>query len=115
MKNTQFFKGVSTSIRFSDRTNEKSYKVLNSPNFSKFNAFVEHAINSQVIIDHGTTEEKLKLLGLDNILELLTLVGHDIEDNEVDISPAAEKKEKILVAAEEEQEQSPSNDGRPGL
>jgi hypothetical protein len=116
MGNIQFLKGVSTSIRFSDRTNEKSYKLLNSPDFINFNAFVEHAINSQVIIDQGSTEEKLKLLGLENILELLTSVGHDSGDTEekvIDISAAAERKEKIILSVDEEQ--APGNDGRPGL
>ena len=61
-------------------------------------------------------EEKLKLLGLNNILELLTLASIDSDDSKervINLSPAAEKIEKTIVSVDEEI--APGGDGRPGL
>lgn len=113
MDKIRFNKGISTSIRFSDRTKDKTYDHLNSSSFSNFNAFVEQAINNQVIIDQGSTEEKLKLLGLENILDLLTPVEDkkEIIEKEVVKDSSAAKKSVLVV----DEEISIEGDGRPSL
>lgn len=74
MKKSYWKSGDSKSIRLTDRITPRTYEALNSKEMMirhNRNRFITKAINNQVILEYGTIEEKIRLLGIDDLSELL--------------------------------------------
>lgn len=62
--------GDSRSIKLTKRISDEAYEALNTKDMrvrSNRNKFIAKAINSQTIIEFGTLEEKLRLIGIDDL------------------------------------------------
>lgn len=75
--------GDSTSIRLTDVISPKTFTILNNEEVLNRNQFIAKGMNSQAIIEYGSTEEKLQLIGLSNLSDLLNLSAV-IKDEDTD-------------------------------
>ncbi|MGB3368517.1 MAG: hypothetical protein WBA54_13560 [Acidaminobacteraceae bacterium] len=68
--------GDSRSLRLTDKISFKAYELLNSDGTiikRSRNDFITSAINSQTIIEQGTLEDKLRLLGITDFMKSLSI------------------------------------------
>lgn len=92
--------GDSRSIKLTKGISELAYRALNTKEMtirSNRNKFIIRAINSQVIIESGTLEEKLRLIGIEDlsILEIDKVKDSKGECKNMDVKHVEETKHKI--------------------
>lgn len=106
--------GESTSIRLTDVISPNTFSVLNNEEVSNRNKFIVKGMNSQAIIEYGSLEEKLQLIGISNISELLNIPA-DKNDRETDQECSNIKKIESIVIEKEKPVPIDEDDGIPSI